>query len=356
MKGGFIMASPKIYDRNMLGGSSVDREGIAYYNIDDEPFRIYGVWREGEYYARMPKDVAESVSEGIGAEYNTTAGGRVRFVTDSPYVAVSAQLDGLYLFDGMGKIGTCGMDVYADGDYLGTLRGFTGEKGDRISTLLNMRRSGEHVIEINFPLYCNVKSMYIGLDKDASLKRASDYSIEKPIVFYGSSITHGACSSRPGLAYPARLSRMLDTNFHSLGYGGLCKGEVNMANYIAGLEMSAFVLDYDHNAPNPEYLAETHERFFNIIRNAHPTLPILILTCPRYTMTDVWLRRRDIITKTYENAVAKGDKNVYLLYGSEFFTEIANDYSVDDCHPTDHGFYLMANAIAPTLSKMLGKK
>ncbi len=339
----------------MLGGPAPVREGIVYYNIDDEPFRIYGVWREGEYYARIPKKIAESVSEGIGAEYHTTAGGRVRFVTDSPYVAVTAELDGLYSFVGMSKIGTCGMDLYADGEFVTSLRNFVGERGDRISSLAPMLREGEHIIEINFPLYCNVKSMYIGIDKDASLKPAPDYSVEAPVVFYGSSITHGACSSRPGLTYPSRLSRMLDMNFHSLGYGGLCKGEVNMASYISGLNMSAFVMDYDHNAPSPEYLRETHSRFFNIIREKNPELPILLLTCPRYIMTDEWARRRDIIKETYDAAVARGDSNVYILYGSEFFSEIGNDYSVDGCHPTDQGFHLMAKAVAPTLRKMLKK-
>ncbi len=349
------MAQLKVYDRNMLGGPAPDREGIVFYNIDDEPFRIYGVWREGEYYARIPKTVAESVSEGIGAEYHTTAGGRVRFVTDSPYVAVSVELDGLYTFVGMSKIGTCGMDIYADGEFVTSYRNFVGEAEDRISSLAAMRQDGEHLIEINFPLYCNVKNMYVGIDKNASLKSAPDYTVETPVVFYGSSITHGACSSRPGLTYPARLSRMLDMNFHSLGYGGLCKGEVNMANYIASLNMSACVLDYDHNAPTPEYLRETHSRFFNIVREKNPDLPILILTCPRYTMNERWIVRRDIIKETYDAAVARGDKNVYILYGSEFFSEIGNEYSVDDTHPTDEGFYYMARAIAPTLRKMLEK-
>ena len=42
--------------------------------------------------------------------------------------------------------------------------------------------------------------------------------------------------------------------------------ELKCAEYIASLDMSAFVYDYDHNAPSVEHLQNTHEKFYNIIR------------------------------------------------------------------------------------------
>ena len=67
-----------------------------------------------------------------------------------------------------------------------------------------------------------------------------------------------------------------------------------MAKAIAGLKLSAFVLDYDHNSYNPKHLTETHEKFFRIVREAQPTLPIIIVSGPRAVNPDS-LQRRDII-------------------------------------------------------------
>ena len=50
-------------------------------------------------------------------------------------------------------------------------------------------------IIINFPLYNGVESLYIGLSDGCTLKEAPAYSIELPMVFYGSSITQGGCTS-----------------------------------------------------------------------------------------------------------------------------------------------------------------
>lgn len=60
--------------------------------------------------------------------------------------------------------------------------------------------------------------------------------------------------------------------------------------------MSLFVMDYDHNSPSPEHLAETHAPFFEIIRKAHPDVPVLFLSRPD---TDAEpedsIRRRDVV-------------------------------------------------------------
>ena len=62
-----------------------------------------------------------------------------------------------------------------------------------------------------------------------------------------------------------------------------------------------------------------------------------------------------MIKQTYDNAVAAGDKNVYLLRGSEFFDGLSADFTVDGVHPTDLGFFFMAKGIADTLRDALKK-
>ena len=340
-------------DKNMLLETKINRPRLKFYDIDSEPFRIYGMWRDGDRYYRIPKDVAKAVSVNVFDMCGNTAGGRVRFVTNSKYVAISAVLDKLYTLSFMAFSGTLGLDVYADGEFAGSFRPPLEIENNTFEAVVDFADSRARVITIHTPLYCDLKNLYVGLDSDAILNRAPDYKYEKPIVYYGSSITNGACCSRPGLTYESMISRMLDINHHNLGFGGSAKAEVAMAEYIAGLDMSIFVYDYDHNAPTVDYLKETHERMFKIIRAKNPTLPIVMISRPKYYASEDRDKRFEVIRQTYDNALARGDKNVYILRGSDFFDEIGGDYTIDGTHPTDLGFYFMAKGIASTLEKIL---
>jgi hypothetical protein len=66
--------------------------------------------------------------------------------------------------------------------------------------------------------------------------------------------------------------------------------------------------------------------------------------------------RREIIRTTYNNARANGDENVYFIDGSTLIPEdINNDAKVDGSHPTDLGFYFMAQGIGKVLKEILEK-
>jgi hypothetical protein len=177
-----------------------------------------------------------------------------------------------------------------------------------------------------------------------------------PIVYYGSSITQGGCCSRPGNAYQAVVSRRFNIDFVNLGFSGNAKGEAAMAEYIAGLPMSVFVLDYDHNAPNPEFLEQTHYDFFKIIRDARPELPIVMMSkCDldsgARTTND---KRRRVIMETYRKSRENGDENVYFIDGAEVYRGTYEDMcTVDKCHPNDLGFALMADAVEAQLKRVL---
>ncbi len=204
-----------------------------------------------------------------------------------------------------------------------------------------------HELTLNFPLYSEVKELYIGLDEHGDHKKAPEYTYTLPIVYYGSSITQGGCASRPGNSYPAMISRELDWDYLNLGFSGNAKGEPEIAEYIGSLDMSMFVLDYDHNAPTPDHLRNTHGAMFRKIRSVYPDIPILILTMPRKNprQADELREREQIIRATYEKAQAEGDRNVYFLSGTELLGEAAQAATVDNCHPNDIGFYYMAKRI-----------
>ncbi|MBQ9358132.1 MAG: hypothetical protein IJT95_01165, partial [Abditibacteriota bacterium] len=203
-------------------------------------------------------------------------------------------------------------------------------------------------------LYGGVKELYVGVQKGSTIKRAPDYKYEKPVVFYGSSITHGACASRNGCSYEALLSRSLDMNFLNLGFGGCALGEQAMAEYIAGLDMSVFVMDYDHNAPTEEHLRDTHYAFYRTVREKQPGVPIIMLSRPKPNLWPDEKERRDIIKSTWKRARDEGDKNVYFIDGSTLVDAYAGDaWSVDRVHPNDYGFVSMAKGIEKVLKPLL---
>ena len=124
--------------------------------------------------------------------------------------------------------------------------------------------------------------------------------------------------------------------------------------YISNLDMSVFVLDYDWNAPNVEHLKATHEPFYKAVREKHKDIPIIMMSRPKYYLTDVEKERRAVVEETYNNAVKNGDNNVYYIPGNTLMDEMVKDNgTVDGVHPNDAGFLSMANVIEPVLRKAL---
>lgn len=196
----------------------------------------------------------------------------------------------------MALIGSAGFDLYIRGEdgkltYYGVFMPNNDSKG--YESIVNFPTREKREILIHFPLYCAITELSIGLPEGASLEKWGGYKREKPIVFYGSSVTQGACANTPGTDYIGRVSRRFDTNYMNLGFSGSAKGEDTMMAYLASLDMSVFVYDYDYNAPTVEHLRKTHYKGYRTIRDAQPNLPIVI--CTIRTMTDLlWKRLRAV--------------------------------------------------------------
>jgi hypothetical protein len=128
-----------------------------------------------------------------------------------------------------------------------------------------------------------------------------------------------------------------------------------MADYIGGLDASVLVMGFDHNAPSPEFLAEHHEPFFKRVRELKPDLPVVLITRPRFKADEDRDARLAVVKRTYDNAVAAGDKNVHFVPTPPSLAPIGNDGTVDGCHPNDLGFWFMAQGLYPTLREILKK-
>ncbi|MBQ3017145.1 MAG: hypothetical protein IJD79_10235 [Clostridia bacterium] len=353
------MSSITDIDKNLKVETNIERDGLVFRNANDEPFQLYGIWYDGKQYRRLPEDIARGTNPGVHNLSTNTAGGRLRFMTDSLYIAIKVVLPHNTLFAHMPLTGIAGFDMYVrEGGVYEIAKTFIPHHSFKDSYEGVHDFVGDKClrdITLNFPLYNDVYELYIGLKEGCEIKEAPKYTREKPIVFYGSSITQGGCASRPGNAYTSIVSRKYDIDHINLGFSGNAKGEAITAEYIAKLDMSVFVMDYDHNAPDNAHYERTHEPFFKTVRAANPTLPIIIMTRPKHKsrLSEAEFARLDIARRTYENALAAGDKNVYFIPGYELMESAGAEGCVDFTHPTDYGFFSMAKRVIEELDKIL---
>ena len=366
-------------DKN-LAYTVITEKDIKWLNARETPFSLHGVSysEEERCYRRMNKEIANAKGLGEGVPYLSlcTAGGRLRFKTDSPYLALKCVMPNADILEHMTMVGSFGFSVYADGVYQGKyapiwknilnpLEGEVAKEGWWSKTergkvaydgIRYFSQTGLHDIELYFPLYGGVIELYIGVKDGSKILPPNDYTYTKPVVFYGSSITQGGCASRSSNDYVSTVCRWLDTDYLNLGFSGSAKGERVMVEYLATLAPSVYVIDYDHNAPTVEYLRATHLPLYETLRASHPDTPIVFMTKPDCDYDADAPARREVIYKTYQTAIERGDSNVAFIDGKELFGKENRDAcTVDCCHPNDLGFYRMAKTVYPVLKKYLEK-
>ena len=360
-------------DKN-LAVETVGDLTVRFHCVRNAPFALYGLCetQDGTPYHRLPQKVADATSDGVAYLCRHTAGGRVRFKTNSPYMVLKARIEGVGLMPHMTLAGIAGMDVYIKTEEGYRYHATCMTEGGNDAAI---RMSANHGyvnsvafpdgsmkdITVNLPLYGGMKELYVGLAPDAKLEPADDYRDVPPTVYYGSSITQGGCASRPGNNYSAILSRKQDVDYINLGFSGNAKGEKAIADYIAGLPMSAFVYAYDHNAPSVEHLAATHEPMYKTIRATHPDIPVVFITRPKPYYNNDEKARRDVVRATYEQARERGEW-VYFVDGETIFDVLGgvggsvDGGSVDGCHPNDLGFACVAAVLEPIFDEIYKNK
>jgi lysophospholipase L1-like esterase len=302
--------------------------------------------------------VAKTANDGVAQLCEHTSGGRVFFSTDSECIALTCTRPHFWAMGHMARTGNGGFELYErrGGKWIFRATFVPPATPSGFSSIVNLPGGKkERELMLQMPLYAPISSLQIGISAGSSLSEwKGEYTHKKPIVFYGSSITQGGCASTPGGDYAGRVSRKFDADYINLGFSGSAKGETAMMKYIAAIDMSVFVYDYDYNAPSAEHLEKTHYAGYRTVRDAQPELPIIMMSAPNcdrigHNMPE----RRDIIAKSYERALAEGDKNVYFVDGKvHFATFNADECSVDGSHPNDLGFQRMADAVASVLEKI----
>lgn len=349
-------------------------------------FSVHGLYEPlalGKYQ-RLPDALlkSEQINQSARKKALHTSGGRIRFVTDSPYVAVAAELPRIEAFPHISVMGTSGIDLYeapfgsSDSRFrvcifpgmsrrwnvtlpvAGIPTDFTSPVTVEGGYEFPDRKGQLREITLYLPLYNSVSRILIGLAPDAKILPPRPYTHPTPVVVYGSSISQGASASRPGMSYMAILSRMLDCDFIDLGFSGSELGDLPVAEYIASLSVSAFLDEQGANSPTAEFLQQTHEPFYKTVRAGIGSVPTVFLSTPtnpyQFAVSRLTADKREIVRATAEAAAARGE-NVQFVDGASIFGADWENAAADGIHPNDVGAFRIAEKLAPLLRKALSE-
>ena len=328
------------------------------FTYKDYPIKVFGIphFEKHKTLERLPSKLLKKLPS-LSFLGRRPMGARLGFRTDSKTFTLKIEFDTLSVDIGMSIYSCQSAYVFAGKRQSSRFLGLSNPRNYETKTFEGTFKKGDGMEDVTIFLPRNeiIKNVWLYFEDGARVEPPTPYKFSKPILFYGSSITEGGIACNVCNGYNAIISRHLDVDYYNLGFSGNAKGELEMADFINTIDISLFVYDYDHNAPTVEHLEKTHEPFFKRIREKNPTLPVLMMSRPHAIYGEEEQRRREVIKRTYENALNAGDKNVYFIDGEEFFK---NDPDreicfIDTIHPNDLGFFKMAQVVEPVIKSIL---
>lgn len=324
-------------------------------------------WTETKaFYDRLPAKAEGMVRDAVWGLSRHSAGLCVRFVTDATEIQAKWTLTSKNLaMPHMPATGVSGLDLYVksdDGKWRWLAVGQPREPSNNVKLVAGLP-AGKREYLLYLPLYNGVSAVELGVPKTATLSRATPRAAgaDKPILFYGTSITQGGCASRPGMVHTAILGRWLDRPVINLGFSGNGRMEPELAKLMAELDPCVYVLDCLPNITAKE-VTERTEPFVHILRKARPTTPILLVEDRNYTNGHLLAgpRQRNqasqaALRHVYENLKKAGVPALHYLPGRDLLGD-DSEGTVDSSHPTDLGFVRQAEAFANALRPIIAMR
>ena len=337
-------------------------DGFSWYDATQWPVENKG-WNDVDrYFARFPSRAKGKVTDSVWSLSQHSAGEVVRFRTNADKIKVRYTLySGNVSMAHMPATGVSGLDLYAFDDqskrwlWVGCTQ--PGSKDGEKTLIQEMERKTRDFI-LYLPLYNGVDALSIGVPEDCEFTALSPRK-DKPIVYYGTSIAHGGCASRPGNCYTAMISRRLDIPVINLGFSGSAHMEIEVAELLAELDPAIYVLDPLPNM-TPEMVANRALPFIKKLRESHPETPILLVEDREFSNAwivpskqDFHARNHAELKKVYDE-LKKDDPNVYYLSAKNILGEDLDfDGTVDGSHPNDLGMWRQANALEASLRPIM---
>ena len=338
-----------------------EKPDLAWTDVKALQFEGQGWSQVKSPFDRLPSKAEELVRAPVWRLSRDSAGMSARFVTDSTEIACRwTLLDSNLAMPHMPATGVSGVDLYVrdEDDQWRWLACPRPTKVEMNATLVTGLPEGEREYMLYLPLYNGVSACEVGVLEGSKIyagpARQKDRS--RPIVFYGTSITHGGCASRAGMPHPAILGRRLDRPIINLGFSGNGTMDIEMAALLGELEAAVYVIDCLPNM-NGARVAERVVPFVERLRKIRPKTPILLVEDRSFSNSFLQPSRqkhhvasRAALRAGYEALIAEGVKGLSYLEGAEL---LGNEDTVDGSHPTDLGFMRQADQFQPALEKIL---
>ena len=338
--------------------------------VDASAFPIYGkaIENTSATYERLPASLEGVIRQPVWDLAHHSAGISVRFRSDSPYIRLRWVSFGLHTMNHMTDTGTRGLDLYSrdpkDGSwkFMKSARPVKDTLNDQliIGNMDPVMR--EYIVYLS--LYEGVKKLEIGVKEGSVIEGPALDTPRKgsPIVMYGTSILQGGCANRPGMAFTNIISRVLDREVVNLGFSGNARLDYEIAELMTQVKDPAvFVLD---NVPNcgHELIDERQEKFFRILRDAHPEVPVVFIENPNFpyipfdkeAAADISARNASM-KAVFDKLKKAGEKKIYYIKGDKMLGD-DSEATVDGCHFTDLGMVRYTEYVLPTLKKALKKR
>lgn len=343
---------------NAQAQDNLDWQDVTTWGIEG---RILPDQPRLRWFDRLPSSAEGKVTPAVWNLSRDSSGMMVRFKTDSEAISVHYKLSKAVLAQPhMPATGVSGIDLYArDTDGKWKWVQVTKPTSQEVTAeIIKGLAPGYREYAAYLPLYNGVEFLKIGVTKGSKFEGLAPR--EKPIVFYGTSITHGACASRPGMVHTGILGRHLDTPVVNLGFSGNGRMDAAVGEYLTQIDAAAYVIDCLPNMNANDVTAKCIP-LVKQIRAAKPETPIVLVEDRRNTNDWIVPARHEFHTKNHEalkaayaQLQADGVKNILYIEGDHLYgddTEGATDAS----HASDLGFMRQAEVFEPVLRKALGR-
>ena len=315
-------------------------------------------------YTRLPVWLQDSVRPTLWERSQCRSGMAVRFATDSKKVAVRYNLLWNTHMVHMADTGLKGVDLYrlsdsGEWEYVNTCRPY---KSDSIQTKVFVENLKGDMREfmIYLPLYDGGNWLEVGVEQTATITKPNidNPTTGKQVIFYGTSILQGGCSTRTGMCGTNIIQRDLGLECVNIGISGEGKMDFCMARAMAGIKDAvAFVIDPVPNCTEMMCDTLTYD-FIKILRTMRPEVPVIMVEGPLYPYAkfdsffgNYLPKKNAAFYKNYLRLKAEDASNLYYvncdnLYGGQ-------EGTVDGVHATDIGFLAYAKKLEPVIMQAL---
>jgi hypothetical protein len=313
------------------------------------------------WFDRFPAVADGKVTATVWNLSRDSAGMMVRFKTDATAIHAHYILrNDKIAMPHMPATGVSGLDLYAR-DEQGRWRWVNVTRPDKKEinqSIITGLAPGIREYAAYLPLYNGVESLEIGVPKGSKFEGLPPRAA-KPLIFYGTSITHGACASRPGMVHTAILGRKLDLPVVNLGFSGNGKMDAAVGELIAKVDAAAYVIDCLPNM-GPDDVRKKCAPLVRMLRAARPETPIVLVEDRRNTNSWIVPARNThhtenhaALRESFEALKMEGIAKLYYIPGDGLLGDDAEG-ATDGSHPNDLGFVRQAAAFEPVLRSALG--